>query len=340
MFYRKIAILAILTFSFLLTACTALRSTDSGSPEAMKKSELSKDDLWAQTKTLEEEKAFCQMRLAELAAVVDRTNSRLSAQQNELTLADRQIAELTQTIDDLNTRIKQLLMTGEYDDGPDRIRGLFRAWGAIMRAKGKTNIRTTRSVDSKLRGSLLPGQAVKADFLRDDWYAVFKITETERSEKKALGYVYAPRLFKTSFPGETPEAGKDGTPSASERPAKEPFSVAVKSIRHRVQPGGKEVLLVEFDRFYVPAVYNIEGVAPRIIVDVTRTSSMKKEWSDITTGGALIRKLQVALIPTADILRIVMHMTPDKDYDVKPTIYAGGKSNVYALEVTGVSPPK
>jgi hypothetical protein len=33
-------------------------------------------------------------------------------------------------------------------------------------------------------------------------------------------------------------------------------------------------------------------------------------------------------------------MTPDKDYDIKPTFYSGKKSNVYALEVTGVTPKK
>ncbi len=40
------------------------------------------------------------------------------------------------------------------------------------------------------------------------------------------------------------------------------------------------------------------------------------------------------------ILRIGMHMTPDKDYDIKPTFYTGKDSKVYALEVTGVVPNK
>lgn len=341
MFYRRMMIFPILAFLFVLTACTALRSIDSGSPEAMKKSELSKDDLWSQTITLEKEKAICQKQFADQERVVARMNSRLSDQQNEMIRANQQISELNQTIDDLSKKIKQLHETGKKETSPDWIHAAFaKDWGTIMYTRDKTNIRTKRSVDSRLRGSLMPGQTVKADFLKDDWYAVFRITEMERSEKTALGYVHAPRLFKAPLSETTPELRKVEELSAVDKQAKEIFAVAVKSIRHRVQPGGKEVLLVEFDRFYVPAVYNVEGSAPMIIMDVTCTSFIKKEWSDIPTDGTLIRKIQVTLNPTADILRIVMHMTPDKDYDIKPTFYTGKDSKVYALEVTGITPKK
>jgi uncharacterized coiled-coil protein SlyX len=341
MFYRKMMIFPVLASLFVLTACTALRSHDSGSPDEIKKSELSKDDLWNLTKTLEKEKAICQRQLAEQEGVIARMNSRLSDQQIEMTRANQQISELKQTINDLGTKIKQHQEADKKENSLDWVHNAFtKTWGTIMYAKDKTNIRTKRSVDSMLRGSLMPGQTVKADFLKDDWYAVFKITETGRSEKNALGYVHAPRLFKTPSPEMGPKAQNKEEPTAADKPAKAIFSVAVKSIRHRVQPGGKEVLLVEFDRFYVPAVYNVEGVAPMIIMDVTCTSSMKKEWSDIHTDGTLIRKIRVALNPTADILRIVMDMTPDKDYDIKPTFYTGKDSKVYALEVTGVSPKK
>jgi hypothetical protein len=38
---------------------------------------------------------------------------------------------------------------------------------------------------------------VKADFLRDNWFAVFSPNESVRSERRALGYVYAPLLRPT-----------------------------------------------------------------------------------------------------------------------------------------------
>ncbi len=339
MFYRKTMIFPVIALLFMLTACAALRSSDGDSPEEIKKSELSKDDLWNLIKTLEKEKAICQRQLAHQEGEIARMNSRLSDQQSEMTRANQQISELNQTIDQLSIKIKRLQETEE--NSPDWVHSAFtQKWGTIMYAKDKTNIRTKRSVDSMRRGSLMPGQTVKADFLKDDWYAVFKITDTERAEKNALGYVHAPRLFSTSLPETAPKTRKKEALPAGDKPAQAIFSVAVKSIRHKVQPGGKEVLLVEFDRFYVPAVYNVEGDAPMIIMDVTRTSSMKKEWSDIPTDGTLIRKIRVTLDPTADVLRIVMHMTPDKDYDIKPTFYTGKESKVYSLEVTGVTPKK
>jgi biopolymer transport protein ExbD len=341
MFYRRMMIFPVLAAFFMLTACTALHSIDGASPEEMKKSELSKDDLWNQIKTLEKEKAVCQKQLINQESVLARMNSRLSDQQNEITRANQQIKELMQTIDGLSAKIKQLQESGKKETSPDSIHSAFtKDWGTIMYTKEKTNIRTNRSVSSKSRGSLMPGQTVKADFLKDDWYAVFKITEAERSEKNALGFVHAPRLFNPPFPETAPVASQEDVQPALDTPAQDIFSVAVKSIRHRVQPGGKEALLVEFDRFYVPAVYNVEGSAPMIVLDVTCTSSTKNEWSDIHTGGTLIRKIRATLNPTAGILRIVMHMTPDKDYDIKPTFYAGKDSKVYTLEVTGVTTKK
>ncbi|MEI8174218.1 MAG: GNVR domain-containing protein, partial [Deltaproteobacteria bacterium] len=71
-------------------------------------------------------------------------------------------------------------------------------WGTIFSASSKTNIRKERSIDSKITGTLEPGQKMKVDFLKDDWYAVFNIKETQRDEAKAMGYAYAPRLADSS----------------------------------------------------------------------------------------------------------------------------------------------
>ena len=68
-------------------------------------------------------------------------------------------------------------------------------WGVILYAKDKTNVRADRSIDSRIRSQLQPGQRVEADFLDDDWYAVFNVKEKKRDLKRTLGYVYAPRLF-------------------------------------------------------------------------------------------------------------------------------------------------
>ncbi|MEW6334317.1 MAG: hypothetical protein AB1558_08600, partial [Thermodesulfobacteriota bacterium] len=141
----------------------------------------------------------------------------------------------------------------------------------------------------------------------------------------------------TAAESATPAEEKDGHP-ATGMPVDETFSVAVRSIRHKVLPEGKEVLLIEFDRFYVPAVYKIEGGAPRIILDVTRTSSMKQEWSDVSTEGTLVKKVRVHRNRAAEILRIVLDMWPGRDYDIRPALYPGTDSSLYAMEMTGAAP--
>jgi LysM repeat protein len=69
-----------------------------------------------------------------------------------------------------------------------------KTWGQMMEAESRTNIRAKRSISSGLKGRLEAGQKIKADFLEEDWYAVFAVDEATRDESKALGYVYAPRL--------------------------------------------------------------------------------------------------------------------------------------------------
>lgn len=70
-------------------------------------------------------------------------------------------------------------------------------WGVIKYTHGVVNIRSDRSTTSKIVGKLGKNEKVKADFLKDNWYAVFRLKENERKEKNALGYVYAPILFNT-----------------------------------------------------------------------------------------------------------------------------------------------
>lgn len=331
MIYRRMMIFPVFAFLLTMTACTGLRPVEGRPPEetmtagtGFRSSKLSPNELWNLNDKLEAENAACQKRVADQMEANARLNTRISDQHSEMTRATEKIISLNHAIDEMSTKMKQMQEAGK----PGSAHAAPTSWGTIMHVKGKTNIRTKRSADSRIRGSLMPGQTVRADLLKDNWYAVFKTEETERSEINAMGYVYAPILLKSPSPETAAGAGAKG---------KEIFTVAVKSILHKVLPGGKEALLVEFDRFYVPAVYNIEGDAPMIIMDVTRTSSMKKEWSDMRTDGTLIKKIRVNLNPAADILRIVLDMTPDKDYDIKPTFYTGRGNEVYALEVTGVT---
>ncbi len=68
-------------------------------------------------------------------------------------------------------------------------------WGTLVTPSQVVKIRSQRSTESKPVGKLYPGNRVIADFLKNDWYAVFDINETLREESRALGYAYA-ALFK------------------------------------------------------------------------------------------------------------------------------------------------
>ena len=112
-------------------------------------------------------------------------------------------------------------------------------WGRLMVAPEKTNIRAARSVRAKLTGQLQAGERVRADFLKDGWYAVFAPDAKKRLERRARGYVHAPRLVAVAAPdrkkakkAETAPArasGKTGKP-VSERKEPEKSIEPVRSV--------------------------------------------------------------------------------------------------------------
>ncbi|NPU84342.1 MAG: hypothetical protein HPY65_07620 [Syntrophaceae bacterium] len=202
-------------------------------------------------------------------------------------------------------------------------------WGTIMYVHAKTNIRAKRTINSGLKGQLQAGQAVKADLLEDDWYAIFKPSETRRSERYALGYVYAPRLFPSREGEEaaaaTPKPKTDG----------DTVDVEVKSIRFKVTADGKEAILVEFNRFYMPAIYYVEGKAPKIVMDITNTTSIRKEWTEMKVQGTMIKRVRATAVPAGKILRIALDMDPTRNYNANPILYRS--ENTYAVEVSDVA---
>lgn len=72
------------------------------------------------------------------------------------------------------------------------------SWGEIKYAHGTVNIRSKRSKTSKIVNKLKRNQAIKVDFLKENWYAAFNVNENDRNEEKSMGYIYAPILFNTT----------------------------------------------------------------------------------------------------------------------------------------------
>jgi len=89
---------------------------------------------------------------------------------------------------------------------------------AICKPDDVVNIRAKRISKSAIVGRLEPGQKVKVNFLKNNWYAVFKLDESRGDESSALGYVYAPLLalsppIKEGMPPEKTKSEERNLPS-------------------------------------------------------------------------------------------------------------------------------
>jgi len=207
-------------------------------------------------------------------------------------------------------------------------------WGTIMYARPKTIIREKRSMNSSIKGGLVAGQAVKTDFFKDDWYAVFPLTETQRREDKALGYVYTTRLY--SQPDKSSAAAPKGKKPPENRSAladeKENFRIEVKNITFKLEDSGKEAIWIEFNRFYTPAIFAIPGKTARIVLDIANVSSFRKEWNAINVDGKIIKLIRCSFDPRTHMVRIVIDVEPSRDYYVQPVF--SEKENIYRLEMS------
>jgi hypothetical protein len=205
-------------------------------------------------------------------------------------------------------------------------------WGTIMCPKVNIVIRAQRSVSSKIKGRLIADQPVKVAFLKKSWYAVFKVAEKEQREATALGYVPAALLYKP-VPKSSAMKPVDEIPSdMTDKPLTLGMpSVDIKNVSFKMTEDGKEVLFITFNRFYMPAITTIQGEAPRILLSVPDTSSLKKDPAVITVKGTLVRDIRSELDPKTRVTRIELRMEPYKDYFINPVFYE--KENLYSLEI-------
>lgn len=86
-------------------------------------------------------------------------------------------------------------------------------WGEIREAANTLNVREGRTPRSEHVVTLAKGQRVRVDFLKDGWYAVFTVNETERSEKRAIGYANAKYLLPVKE--EAPATLSDARPETA-----------------------------------------------------------------------------------------------------------------------------
>ncbi|MBN1547648.1 MAG: AMIN domain-containing protein [Syntrophaceae bacterium] len=190
-------------------------------------------------------------------------------------------------------------------------------WGQIMFTPEKTNIRAKRTINSRLKGSLAVGQKIRADFYRDDWYAVFPMDQKIRRESLALGYVYAPRLKFWNSREHSDKLGKEG--------------LVVSNIRFYLETDGVEKVYIELSRFSMPKIINLRGNNPRLVMDFPNVYAAGEGLKHIKVGGKMIHRIRSHLDTRKQVFRIVLDLAAGKDYMVSQKFYEAEK--LYALEL-------
>ena len=222
------------------------------------------------------------------------------------------------------------------------------SWGTIVSPNTDVTVREKRSKRSKAVDRIKAGQHIKVDFLKKDWFAVFSVKEKRRNEDRALGYVYAPHLYRPAIKsseltkkGKKPAdkkstalTGREKTPADKKTTPflEENVPIEIKKMNFKIEKDGREFFIIEFNCPYVPAMYRIQGEKPRIVLDITNVSSFKQEWATISTDGKLIKQIRSTINPDVQMVRIVLYMDPSKDCSIHP--FFNGEDSIYFLEIS------
>jgi len=194
---------------------------------------------------------------------------------------------------------------------------LSEGWGQIMAAVGKTKIRAERTVSSRPKGSLETGQKVRADFLKNNWYAIFPPDQQERIEAGALGYVHVTRLKNID---DRPAAKTTGE------------MITVKGIRVIPGPGDVQTVFIALSGHAEPSVIPLQGENERLVIDFSNVSSVEKRLENMEVGGKLIRRIRSHLDPKKDTFRVVLDLNNGEDYIFSQKFYESEK--LYTLKLS------
>lgn len=90
-------------------------------------------------------------------------------------------------------------------------------WGEVRRAEANLNVRKARSPRAEHVKTLMKGDMVRVDFLKDGWVAVFDLDTPVRDEKRAIGYANVKYLKLVKQPEkastkQAPEAARPAEP--------------------------------------------------------------------------------------------------------------------------------
>ncbi len=127
-------------------------------------------------------------------------------------------------------------------------------------------------------------------------------------------------LFPCAATGEVPG---DGSASSEE--------VIVEGINFKAEKFGPEKVLIYFNRFYVPAIFAIEGENPRIVIDVKNVFSWHgKAVTDV--DGVFVKKIRTHLHSAKKELRIVLDLNPSRNYVADQSYFKN--DNIFCIMIS------
>jgi hypothetical protein len=177
MLKRTLTVLSILFIIWATQGCTLFHATGNGSPEELRKSKISKDELWDQAKALEKEKAACQNQLGDQQAEILRTQKELSDQKEKIARTDQQVSALSKTVGDLSAKWTRPQEAGLRASPSPRETALKRQALKIKVLAGDGKMASASGIAKKLRSI---------------GYQVTKIDRAPRSDFKVPTVYYGP----------------------------------------------------------------------------------------------------------------------------------------------------
>ncbi len=196
-----------------------------------------------------------------------------------------------------------------------------------------TNIRADRRTTAKINGKLEAGKKVRADFSDGGWYAVFRLDEKERNEKKALGYVLAQRLKAVGQPSPPqPKKSEEKAAAVTEAPDKNNEEIILRNITFKLRPDGHEKVFIALNRQASPALSSVQDTSPRVIADFKNVASVKAGLQNIAVDGRLIKRIRSSFNPATRMLRIVLDLDASKNYVADQAFYQA--ENLYVLDLS------
>ena len=216
-----------------------------------------------------------------------------------------------------------------FSPGP----ALSRDWGKVMTVTGSANIRADRHSTAKITGKLEAGEKVKADFPRGGWYAVFRLDEKDRNEKKALGYVIA-QLLTNSDRHSQPPAGRpeEKAQAVAVVPDGSDEGIILRNITFKLSPGGHEKVYIALNCQVTPKLSSIQDASPRVIADFKNVASVRPGLQNIPVDGSMIKRIRSFFDPATHILRVVLDLDATKNYMVDQAFYEAEK--VFVLDLS------